>query len=134
MKYVTMINELKNGFLAAFRLLMCLPLAVSWMLLYALIWLSYGTVRGDQFIMMWNAFVSNDTPVDNRKFREGSARTQVKSVTESTYLPPPPPAPRAKSAVGEWFADKSNYSAEYQHCALDPSGPTVCKKGSCGCG
>lgn len=66
MKYATMINELKNGFLAAFRLLMCLPLAISWMLLYGLIALSYGIVRADQFILMWNAFVYNDTPVDEQ--------------------------------------------------------------------
>jgi len=84
-----MINELKNGFLVAYRVLMCLPLAISWMLLYGLIALSYGVVRADMFIMMWHAFVANDTPVD---------------------------------------------SPEYQHCALDPSGPTVCKKGACGCG
>ena len=58
-----MINELKNGFLAALRLLMCLPLAISWMLLYGLIALSYGIVRTGQFILMWNAFVYNDTPV-----------------------------------------------------------------------
>ena len=78
-KETEVINELKNGFLAAFRLLMCLPLAISWMLLYGLIALSYGIVRADMFVMMWNAFVYNDTPVDEQCPLDPSGRRVCKS-------------------------------------------------------
>ena len=57
-----MINELKNGFLVAYRILMCLPLVVAWMLLYGLIAISYGLTRADMFVVAWNAFASRDIP------------------------------------------------------------------------
>lgn len=60
-------RNLTDLFLTAFRILMCMPIAVAWMLLYGLIWLSYGAVRGDMFIMAWNAFVANDTPVEKKE-------------------------------------------------------------------
>lgn len=56
-------NELKTGLLVMYRTLMCLPLAIAWMLLYGLIALSYGIVRADMFVLAWSMFVANDTPV-----------------------------------------------------------------------
>lgn len=54
--------EIKNAVLVIWRVLMCLPIAVSWMLLYGLVAISYGPARADMFIVACNAFASSDTP------------------------------------------------------------------------
>lgn len=44
-------------FLCMWRVLLSLPAALLWMLLYGLIVLGWGIKAGDRFIVCWNSFV-----------------------------------------------------------------------------
>lgn len=44
---------------AMWQIIMSVPAATLWMLLYALIILGWGIKKGDKFIMCWNQFVDD---------------------------------------------------------------------------
>jgi len=48
-----------NVLLAMWRVLLSVPMATLWMLLYAFVMLGWGVAAGDRFIMAWNQFVDN---------------------------------------------------------------------------
>ena len=46
--------------LTMLRVLLCLPLAVVWMLMVAIIMLGWGPTSVDNFIKAWNSFIDED--------------------------------------------------------------------------
>lgn len=56
--------------LAMWRILLTIPMATLWMLLYAFVMLGWGVDKGDKFIMCWNQFVEDadfQLPVGEKK-------------------------------------------------------------------
>lgn len=48
-----------NVLLTMWRVLLSVPMATLWMLLYALTMIGWGVAAGDRFIMAWNQFVED---------------------------------------------------------------------------
>lgn len=58
-------NNTTHPLLTMYRVLMSLPLAICWMLTFAVLVAGWGLSRGDKFIELWNAVVVGDDDDDH---------------------------------------------------------------------
>ena len=59
---MTMNIEYPNPLTTMLRVMLSLPLAIAWMLMYVIITLGWGLKEGERFIDKWNEFVCDDDP------------------------------------------------------------------------